>query len=226
MKTDYAAHDELYKRLKAEGKSGWSTSEHIQQKVDECLIEYAPKTGRLLELGCGDGKFSLELAKKGFDVYGVDISRTAIAWAIEKAKIYNLKADFRVGDVLNLKGYNDEYFDLVIDGSCLHCIIGKDRNLCLNSVYRVLKPGGFFHVRTWCGEIKDEETRKTFDPVSRCLIRQGDIAYRYIGLAEDILDEIRTAGFDILHYEVKKSSEKPKLHTTKGERLLVAAIKP
>ena len=226
MKTDYAAHDDLYKRLIAEGRSGWSTAEHIQQKVDECLEKYAPKTGRLLELGCGDGEFSLRLAKKGFDIYGVDISPTAISWAREKAQKYNLKAEFNVGDVLNLKGYADDFFDFVLDGSCLHCIIGKDREQCLKSVYRVLKPGGFFHVRTMCGEIQDEETRKTFDPVSRCLIRQGDIAYRYIGLAEDILDEIRTAGFNILHSEIKKGSKNLKHLQFKSDRLLIATIKP
>lgn len=226
MKKNYIAHDELYKRLKAEGKPGWSTQEHIQEKIAECLTEYAPRCGKLLELGCGDGEFSLKLAEKGFDIYGVDISPTAITWAQEKAKAYNVKADFRVGNVLDLKDYNDNCFDFVLDGSCLHCIIGEDRKLCLTSVYRVLKPGGFFHVRTMCGEIRDETDKRMFDPKSRCLIRKGNIAFRYIGLVEDILNEIRMAGFHILHWVVKKGSKKPKHHNYQGERLLVAAIKP
>lgn len=59
---------------------------------------------------------------------------------------------------------------------------------------------------TMCGEVTGEESKKHFDPESRCLVyegKDGPFASRYIGLAEDILDEIREAGFHILHWEVK-----------------------
>lgn len=35
------------------------------------------KSGRILDLGCGDGNFLLEMDKRGFDVYGVDTSPEA-----------------------------------------------------------------------------------------------------------------------------------------------------
>jgi ubiquinone/menaquinone biosynthesis C-methylase UbiE len=225
LKRDYAAHDELYKRLRAEGESGWSTEVHIQEKIKEGLSKHAPKSGRLLELGCGDGELSLRLAERGFEVYGVDISSTAIEWAKEKAGERNLPVDFSVGNVLDLKEYQDEFFDFVFDGSCSHCIIGEDRKSFLVSVYRVLKKGGFFHVRTICGDPWDEETLKTFDKESRCLMRAGDIAYRYTGLPHDILEEIKTAGFHIVEWETGKGSTDPQHHGYGFNRLLVAAVK-
>lgn len=226
IKTDYAAHDELYKRLRAEGKPGWSTPEHIQDKIKEGLSEHAPKSGKLLELGCGDGALSLELVVRGYDVYGVDISPTAIEWAQEKSRERNLQADFRMGDVLDLKEYQDVYFDFVFDGSCFHCIIGDDRKSFLASAYRVLKHRGFFHVRTMCGDPQDEETLKTFDKESRCLIRAGDIAYRYSGLANVILDEIKSSGFHVIEWKVRRGSKDPKHHASGFDALLVAATKP
>jgi ubiquinone/menaquinone biosynthesis C-methylase UbiE len=225
LKTDYAAHDKLYKRLRAEGKPGWSTEAHIEEKMEEGLSKHAPRSGRLLELGCGDGALSLELAEKGFEVYGVDISPTAIAWAKEKAKGRDLKAEFTVGDVLNLKEYKDRFFDFVFDGSCFHCIIGDDRKPFLESAYRVLKDGGFFHVRTICGEIWDEEALETFDKESRCLLRAGDIAYRYVGLAKDIIKEIEDGGFQILEWEQKEGCRDPEHHDYGMDRLLVASRK-
>jgi len=210
MRTNYIGHDNAYKKKKTEGMPGWATAEGIQENI-ACLKEvlrakYVPKSGNLLELGCGAGNLTLWLAKKGYNAYGVDISPTAIAWAQEKAGERNIKADFRVGSVLDLKDFPDDFFDFVLDGYCFHCIIGEDRKLFLASARRVLKPGGFFHVVTMCGEIP-EDLKKDFDPESRCLI-QNEIATRYIGLPEDILDEIRYADFHILHWEVKTSKDK------------------
>lgn len=107
MRTHYIGHDELYKKRKADGEPGWATAKGIQENIallEEALqAEYVPKTGKLLELGCGAGNLTLWLAEKGYDVYGVDISPTAIAWAQEKARECNIEADFWVGNVLDLQ---------------------------------------------------------------------------------------------------------------------------
>jgi ubiquinone/menaquinone biosynthesis C-methylase UbiE len=224
MKTDYIIHDEVYQKHKAEGKSDWSTPEQIQEdiKILEKVLqaEYIPKSGKLLVLGCGAGEIALWLAEKGYEIYGVDIAPTAITWAQKKAKEHNIKADFRVGDVLDLQDYPDDFFDVILDGHCFHCIIGEDRKRFLASARRVLKPGGCLFVDTMCGEITNEEVKKHFDPQSRCYIIKDEIVFRYVGFLEDILDEIRKANFHILHWEIK-------VHKDQNEQddLLVAATK-
>ncbi|MBU4486626.1 MAG: class I SAM-dependent methyltransferase [Candidatus Delongbacteria bacterium] len=220
MKTDYFSHDSAYKHRKAHGKDGWASTEETKdfQKTLENVFknEYVPKTGRFLELGCGAGEMSLWFAEKGFDVYGIDISPTAVEWAKEKASKQDMKADFRVGSVLDLKDYKDNFFDYILDAHCLHCIIGDDREWFLKSAFRVLKRGGFFFSETMCGEIGDAEVLKVFDPVSKCMIRNG-IAGRYIGRAEDILEEFKEAGFKILHSEVVSDEfqDNLRMHATK-----------
>jgi len=222
MKTDYFGHDKAYKSRKNEGMPGWDSASQIKKNIAtlENLFqdEGVPKKGKLLELGCGAGNSTLWLAEKGYDVSGVDISPTAIDWAREKALEKNMKAVFQVGNVVDLKEYSNDFFDIVLDGHCFHCIIGEDRKQFLKNAGRVLKPGGVFLIMSMCGEITDDLIQKHYDPETRCLIR-GGTAIRYLGLAEDILEEIKAANFQILHWEIKTSAAQ----ADQGELLVVAS---
>ncbi|MBN2789198.1 MAG: methyltransferase domain-containing protein, partial [Candidatus Delongbacteria bacterium] len=151
---------------------------------------------------------SLWIAEKGFEVYGIDISPTAIDWAKEKAADLNLKAYFRLDSVLDLSEFPDDHFDFILDGHCLHCIIGDDRKKFLTEALRVLKPNGFFFSETMCGEPKEPSVLEIFDLKTRCMIRDG-IAGRYIGLAENIIEEFKKAGFDLISTEVSPDPDGP-----------------
>jgi 2-polyprenyl-3-methyl-5-hydroxy-6-metoxy-1,4-benzoquinol methylase len=205
MKTCYIGHDQHYQQRKAEGLPGWGTSEQFTADIailsDLLQTESLPGAGTVLELGCGAGNISLWLAEKGYEVDGVDIAPSAIAWAYEKAQARQISVNFQLGNVLDLKNYADAVFDIVLDGHCFHCIIGNDRQLFLASARRVLKPTGVLVIRTMCGELVNETWQRKFDPQTRCLF-QGDVAVRYIGLADDILHEIEEAGFTIVHHQV------------------------
>jgi SAM-dependent methyltransferase len=206
VRSDYFAHERQYQLRRAAGKRGWGSTEDTEESIgylQEVLgAGYTPQQGRLLELGCGAGDNALWLAAWGFEVYGVDLSPTAVAWAGEKARNRSLQAVFEVGDVLTLDNYPDGFFDFVLDGCCLHCIIGPDRGEVLKNARRVLKPGGFFFVMTMCNDPVNEAVKAGFDRSSRCWMH-GDLAVRYFGLPQDILEEIRAAGFRLLNWEVK-----------------------
>jgi ubiquinone/menaquinone biosynthesis C-methylase UbiE len=217
LKTDYLGiHEEKHKRLKKAGEPGWSTEEITQAnlaKVDKALQARGIKSGVLLELGCSAGNLSLLLAQKGFQAYGIDISPTAISWAKEKSREQDLDADFRVGNVLDLP-YPSNFFDGIIDALCFHCIIGEDRPIFLANVFRVLKPRGLFIVMTKCGNPK--EPNYLFDWTTRCSIVNG-IATRYWGMPESILEEIRTAGFEVVNWKIYEYDQ---------DQLFVEALKP
>ena len=87
MKTDYlGVHEGKYQKLKSEGASGWNSlvlSQDTYQKTTATLQEQGVESGSLLELGCGAGNLALMFAESGYDVHGIDISPTAIAWAEE-----------------------------------------------------------------------------------------------------------------------------------------------
>jgi len=71
------------------------------------------KRCKILDLGCGTGRHSIELARSGYtNITGVDLSETQLARAGEKANEQNLKINFQKHDARELP-FQDE-FDLVI----------------------------------------------------------------------------------------------------------------
>jgi len=204
-KTDYyGIHENRYRKLKAEGASGWSSS--IDNQILLEIIERTFKSEkinanhRILDLGCGNGFLTISLAKVGYQITGIDISTTAIQWAKEKAHEQNLDIDFVEGDACNLP-FPDNSFDVVIDDRCLHCIIGDDRKLFLSNANRVLKKGGLLTIMSMCNDPIEEPVLKFYDPESRCMVVNG-IAGRYFGLPEDIIAEVVKADFKVRHWEI------------------------
>ena len=95
----------------------------------------------VLDLGCGDGKITAEIARKVPDgaVVGVDSSGSMIARAKQRygdSPFTNLR--FTEMDAASLSF--DEEFDLVFSNAALHWI--KDHGSVLKGVYKSLKPGG------------------------------------------------------------------------------------
>jgi len=70
------------------------------------------KSLRIIDIGCGTGRHSIELTKRGYKVIGIDLSESLLKRAKEKAKARNLQIDFQKHDARNLPFKND--FDLAI----------------------------------------------------------------------------------------------------------------
>jgi SAM-dependent methyltransferase len=202
MKTFYEGHDDIYKKRLAAGARGWDDSEDgyevHQSKLATLLAEgHAPRSGSLLELGCGAGNIGLWFAGRGYAVSGIDIAPTAIALAQRRAAEFDGVATFVLGNVVDLEPFADDAFDFVYDSHLLHCIIGDDRAKLFESVHRVMKPDGYFLVDTMCyGELTPQI--QNFDPETHYTIRPDGLATRYIGNEDDIVDELLTAGFALL----------------------------
>lgn len=95
----------------------------------------APKAGEtVLDLGCGDGILTEEIATLGCTVTGIDFSTEQI----EAAKERGLDAEVMDGQNLT---YAEE-FDLVLSNAALHWM--KDQDAVIDGVWRALKPGGRF----------------------------------------------------------------------------------
>lgn len=206
MSTDYSLHDLAYqsKRLKPD-YIGWGKRD---DSVEDLQLTWHPlrqrgafpRQGKLLELGCGAGYLSIDFAKAGYSVTGIDISPTAIEWAIENAANANVLVRFLQGDVLGLANIADESFDIALDGRCFHCIIGSDRQQFLQSVYRILKAGGTLTICSMCNQVPNNSYyQEYFEPSSRCLFyTDKKTAIRYIGDSNEIIQEVISAKFRIL----------------------------
>jgi len=67
---------------------------------------------KILDVGCGTGRHTIELSRRGYLVTGIDLSETQLIRARQKAKSQNLKIDFFKQDARNLP-FNAE-FDVAI----------------------------------------------------------------------------------------------------------------
>jgi 2-polyprenyl-3-methyl-5-hydroxy-6-metoxy-1,4-benzoquinol methylase len=70
------------------------------------------KSQKIIDIGCGTGRHSIELAKRGYKVTGIDLSESQLVRAKEKAKAQNLQIDFQKHDARNLTFKNE--YDLAI----------------------------------------------------------------------------------------------------------------
>ena len=95
---------------------------------------------RVLEYGCGNGKHSLALARRGADVIGIDVSVEGIQQATAQARAEGLE-DKLTFEVMNAEAleFPDDNFDIVCGNSILHHL--NLQNTC-RELIRVLKPEG------------------------------------------------------------------------------------
>lgn len=90
---------------------------------------------RILDLGCGDGQLTAQLAATGAAVTGVDASSAMV----EAARSRGISADHAQAEQLP---YPDAAFDAVFSNAALHWVRGQDA--MLSEAHRVLKAGGRF----------------------------------------------------------------------------------
>lgn len=114
---------------------------------DESLAQWvhagAIRPGRAVDLGCGNGRNAIFLARQGFSVYGVDTSQTAIDWARERAAEAGADLSLTHGNVFDWTPKPAAY-DLVYDSGCFHHIPPHRRTRYVDLVTCALRPGGFF----------------------------------------------------------------------------------
>lgn len=100
----------------------------------------APIEGkRLLDAGCGDGIYSVEAARRGARVTGLDLSEDMLNEARKRSLAAGVAVDWQPGDVLRLP-YPDDSFDIVMAITLL-CLV-PDPGVAISEMARVLAPGG------------------------------------------------------------------------------------
>ncbi len=101
-------------------------------------------SGRILELGCGTGSFTLRMRRKGYEILGTDFSADMLKIARKKAKAQKIQCEFGFQDMRVLE--LDEEFDCVISvcDSMNYMTDELELEAVLSSVLGVLKPGGIF----------------------------------------------------------------------------------
>ena len=120
------------------------------------LFDYIKKGDKVLDLGCGNGRFVGVIKEKGGEYFGADVSENLI----DIAKQNYPKENFQTTEPLKLP-FADNYFDAIYSIAVLHHIPSKSFRLdFLREVRRVLKAGGIFVLTVWKPKDKQERFLK------------------------------------------------------------------
>jgi SAM-dependent methyltransferase len=109
------------------------------------LDQYLPAKASILEIGAATGRYTLELAKRGFTITAVDMSaalldesRRTISAAGFESRVHFVQADAR-----DLSGVTGREFDVVLlMGPLYHLVLEDDRKAVLNQACNRLRKGG------------------------------------------------------------------------------------
>lgn len=116
----------------------YETKHSFVWQYGEDLIELlSPKTGEsILDLGCGTGQLTQQIATTGAEVMGIDYAPSMIEQA--QKNYPNLK--FTVADARNFAF--SQQFDAVFSNAALHWV--KEPEAAIKCIWEALKPGGRF----------------------------------------------------------------------------------
>jgi SAM-dependent methyltransferase len=169
---EFDAWDQWYQR-RDHRQMPWYSSRPSPWLVGAARDGHFPPAGSILDVGCGTGTNVLWLARRGFRAFGVDVSPTAVAIAMWRAKRAKVIADFRVASADRLP-FERGNFDAALDTGCFHSIPLRFRAPYARELSRVLRPEARFlltwiprEVRTGLGPPHRpslEETAAVFEP--------------------------------------------------------------
>lgn len=107
------------------------------------------KNPKILDVGAGTGRYSIELSNLGYDVTAVELVKHNLATL--KKNYPNIKS-FQ-GNAINLEKFKDESFDMVLLFGPLYHLIDKEEKLkALMEAKRVVKTGGIIMISYYMNE--------------------------------------------------------------------------
>jgi cyclopropane fatty-acyl-phospholipid synthase-like methyltransferase len=160
--------DDIYRDYSLEDIP-WHSDEPDESLVD-LLKNKKIKIGVALNVCSGAGTNSIYLAKNGFNVTGVDISKIATEISVKRAEDAGVSKSckFLSGDMLKLK-LPKNTFDFIFDRGCYHHISKKDKPYFVKIVSDTLKKGAKYFLicfsdknPPWEKNVSKDEIRKNF----------------------------------------------------------------
>jgi SAM-dependent methyltransferase len=140
-----------------------------EQEIDFLVAELGLEPGRrILDVGCGPGRHSLALARRGLEVVGVDLSPDFVALARDAAAAEDLPARFEIIDVREL-AYDSEFGAAICLCQGGFGLLGGDDDAgIVERIVRAVVPGGAVAISAFSSyfALRHQEDGEDFDPAT------------------------------------------------------------
>jgi len=134
-------------------RSAWTAGDfgQIARYTAQCAEAFVDRLqlqpgARVLDVACGTGNLAIPAARKGAQVWGIDIAPNLLTQARERAAAEGLQASFEEGDAEQLP-FPDAHFDVVM--SMFGAMFGPRPELVAAELARVCRPGGTIAMANW-----------------------------------------------------------------------------
>ncbi len=108
------------------GFTPWERAGELGSEQLSGLLDKESPQGRALDIGCGTGRHTLELADRGWDAVGIDNVQRAVEKA-RKRRPGDARVAFTVGDVTRLADHVQGPFSFFLDIGCFHGLTAEQR---------------------------------------------------------------------------------------------------
>lgn len=114
----------------------------IEKTINWIFEQVQGQALKILDLGCGPGLYTQQIAQKGHKVTGVDFSKNSIEYAKEQAKANNLDIEYINKNYLELDLPKNKFDLIMMIYTDLGVLLPEERNQLLSKIEKALKPGG------------------------------------------------------------------------------------
>lgn len=146
-------------------------------QVRESLLEGADlaRASRVLDIGCGTGTLAIAIKERfpHLEVLGIDPDPKALNRAIRKARRVSATIQFTQGYSEELT-YREGSFDRVFSSFMFHHVPDESKPQMLREAFRVLAPGGSFHMLDMARTGDEEQKRTAPHGMMRHLTQNSD----------------------------------------------------
>src|SRR5262249_15073970 len=134
----YQKQRKFFRKAYETGVHGWPEVEPTPHVVRWVRKLGAGRGRSALDLGCGDGRHSIVLARRGYEVTAFDLEPLALKKAKAQLRRAGVDATYVAGNALDLR-FDDAAFDVVLDYGCFHHVVSRDWRRYRRGIARVLK---------------------------------------------------------------------------------------
>lgn len=160
--------------------------------IDKFLAYLKPKS-KVLDVGSGPGQFTKYMTEKGFEVTGIDLTKSMLAIAKKRVP----QATFRHMDMRKLEFKKDSFDGLLIAYSLIH-IPSSEVIDTLKGFNHVTQPGGYILLITQRGKV-DQIIDEPFSPGNKMFIN--------FFTKKKLVDSLHRAGFEKVFQEEVNTSD-------------------
>jgi ubiquinone/menaquinone biosynthesis C-methylase UbiE len=167
------------------------------------ILKFTPRFGKVLEAGCGLGRYNFYLSNLGINVIGLDFSESTIDFLNEWKKRNNYDhVSFIKGDITQLPFENESLSGYLSFGVVEHFQEGPDKPL--KEAFRVLRPGGIAIIttpnRSW-NIIRAKYYRHFKNIIKKIIGKKIDSPfYQYEYTPEELKKHVEKAGLTVTEF--------------------------